>query len=85
MNGGGTPNLFFGSASSSLGVLGGLGGGGGPGLAKFDVALCRAGRMGVLECANFPASTSGGGALNLYAGRGGEGVRSGDSGGEFCR
>lgn len=77
--------MGFITGSSSIGVLGGLGGGGGPGLAKFEVARCRTGSAGLFVLANFPASASGGGALNLYAGRGGDGVRPGDSGGEVCR
>jgi hypothetical protein len=71
------------SASSSIGVFGGLGGGGGPGFFRFEFARCLAGRAGVLECANLPASAIGGGALNFNAGRGGDGVRSGDSAGDF--
>lgn len=82
--GGGTPNFGLASGSSSMGVFGGLGGGGGPGLARFELARCLAGRAGAAELANFPASAIGGGALNFSAGRGGEGVRAGDSGGEFA-
>ena len=82
-NGGGTPNLGFASDSSSIGVFGGLGGGGGPGLVTLDDARCLAGSTGAAECANFPASAIGGGALNFTTGRGGEGVRAGDSGGEL--
>lgn len=66
-----------------MGVFGGLGGGGGPRLLAFDVARCLAGSTGAPVLANFPASVIGGGALNLRAGRGGEGVRAGDSGGEL--
>lgn len=65
-----------------MGVFGGLGGGGGPGLLALDVARCLEGSTGGLILANFPASAMGGGALNLRAGRGGEGVRAGDSGRE---
>lgn len=79
--GGGTPNLGL-SVSSSIGVLGGRGGGGGPGFATFEVARGRLGRLGAGTFANLPASAIGGGALNWNAGRGGEGVLSGDLGGE---
>ena len=81
--GGGTLNFGLVSGSSSMGVFGGLGGGGGPGLARFEVARCLAGRTGAAVLANFPASAIGGGALNFSVGCGGEGVRAGDSGGEF--
>ena len=81
--GGGTPNLGLLSPSSSIGVLGGRGGGGGPGVATFDVALGRPGSLGGAAApAYLPASASGGGALNWKCARGGEGVRSGDLGGE---
>ena len=63
--------------SSSIGVLGGLGGGGGPGFSWFDMARCLTGGPEPLEPAYFPASAIGGGARNLWAGRGGDGVRSG--------
>ena len=84
VKGGGTPNLCVGWSSSSMGVLGGLGGGGGPGLATLDEARCLAGGAGAAVCANLPASAIGGGALNFSAGppRGGDGVRSGDLGGD---
>lgn len=76
-------NLNLGSGSSSIGVFGGLGGGVGPRLVAFEVARGLAGRTGAVVCAYFPASAIGGGALNLTTGRGGEGVRAGDSGGEL--
>lgn len=66
-----------------MGVFGGLGGGGGPGLFAFDTARGLTGSVGAPVLANFPASAIGGGALNLRVGRGGEGVRAGDSGGEL--
>ena len=46
--------------------------------AEFDVARCLNAGAGAVELANLPASAIGGGALNFMAGRGGEGVRSGD-------
>ena len=68
-----------------MGVFGGLGGGGGPGFATFEAARSRLGTLGVGTCANLPASASGGGALNWYAGRGGDGVLAGDLSGDlFC-
>lgn len=84
LKGGGTPNLCVGWSSSSIGVFGGLGGGGGPGFTTFDEARCLAGGAGAAVCANLPASAIGGGALNFNAGppRGGDGVRSGDLGGD---
>lgn len=69
-------------SSSSMGVFGGRGGGGGPGFATLEVARGRLGRLGAGTFANLPASASGGGALNWYDGRWGEGVRSGDLGGD---
>lgn len=66
------------SAPSSIGVFGGLGGGGGPTFAAAEGALGVEGGAGALELAYLPASAIGGGALNLSAGRGGDGVRSGD-------
>ncbi len=71
------------SSSSSIGVFGGLGGGGGPEFVTFDVARIRVGRLGAGTCANLPASVSGGGALNWYAGRGGDGVLAGDLSGDL--
>lgn len=62
--------------------MGGRGGGGGPGFATFEVARGRLGRLGAGTFANLPASAIGGGALNWNAGRGGEGVLSGDPGGD---
>ena len=50
----------------------------------LDDARCLAGDVGTSACASFPAPSIGGGALNLYAGLGGDGVRSGVSGGEGC-
>jgi hypothetical protein len=74
---GGTLNLGLELDESSIGVLGGLGGGGGPGLAS---GCCRNGGLGGSECAYFPASGLGGGALNFGGGgpRGGEGSRGGE-------
>lgn len=66
-----------------MGVFGGLGGGVGPRLVAFEVARGLAGRTGAVVWAYFPASAIAGGALNLTTGRGGEGVRAGDSGGEL--
>lgn len=64
--------------------FGGRGGGGGPGAAPgvtFDVARGRLGGTGPAGSAYFPASASGGGALNLRTGcaggAGGEGSRGG--------
>jgi len=71
------------SASSSIGVFGGLGGGGGPAFAAVEGATNLDGGTGAFELAYLPASTIGGGALNLNAGRGGDGVRSGDLEGDF--
>lgn len=83
-NGGGTPNfVLFSLSSSSIGILGGRGGGGGPGFATLEDARGRLGRLGAGILANLPASASGGGALNWYDGRGGDGVRSGDLDGDF--
>lgn len=66
-----------------MGIFGGLGGGGGPGVVTFDVALGRPGSFeGAAAPANLPASARGGGALNWYPERGGEGVRAGDPLGE---
>lgn len=50
----------------------------------MDEARCLAGGAGAMLCANFPASAIGGGALNFVDGPplGGDGVRSGDVGGE---
>lgn len=71
------------SSSSSIGVLGGLGGGGGPGFATFDAARFLFGRLGAGTCANLPASAIGGGALNWYPERGGDGVLWGEVSGDF--
>lgn len=78
-NGGGILNLDLDSGSSSMGVFGGLGGGIGPRLVAFECARGFAGMTGAVVWAYFPASAIGGGALNLITGRGGEGVRAGDS------
>lgn len=77
-------NLDLDSGSSSMGVFGGLGGGVGPRLVAFELARGLAGRTGAVVWAYFPASAIAGGALNLITGRGGEGVRAGDSGGELA-
>lgn len=66
------------SASSSIGLLGGLGGGVGPAFAAVEGATGLNGGAGAFELAYLPASAIGGGALNLNASRGGDGVRSGD-------
>lgn len=77
--------MNFGAASmlSSIGVFGGLGGGGGPGLTIFELDRGLPGSGGAAVLAYFPASAKGGGALNF--GRGGDGVRSGDAGGDSRR
>ena len=81
-NGGCTPNLDLVSTASFIGVFGGRGGGGGPGFAVFDSARGRERLAALSVLANLPASTRGGGALNLGGGgpRAGEGSRAGDSG-----
>jgi len=78
-NGGGTAYLPDGMLSSSSGVFGGRGGGGGPGFATFEDARFLEGRAGA-SFANFPASASGGGALNRGGGGpgGGDGCLGGD-------
>lgn len=47
-------------------------------MTALETALGLIGGEGPIELANFPASAIGGGARNLSAGRGGDGVRSGD-------
>ena len=64
-----------------MGVLGGRGGGGGPGFSTLDTLRGLTDGVETLELAYLPASASGGGARNRGAGRGGDGVRSGDLGG----